>query len=150
MIIHLSTTDFRQNITKVVFKLKLQNIGNIIFMMVYDSLWRILMSQRYLRGVYERFMKTLVVLRWYLEVDCRFIPGVMLTRRCNSLVARWGYLAKIPPKQVIADFGRGSSVESESEWCPAGIFERFEFSKMASKMAVAVTQKTKTCVCSQV
>ena len=25
------------------------------------------------------------------------------------------YLAKIPPNQVIADFGRGSSVESESE-----------------------------------
>ena len=44
-------------------------------------------------------------------------------------------LAKIPPNQVIADFGRGSSVESESEWCPAGIIERFELFKMASKMA---------------
>ena len=44
-------------------------------------------------------------------------------------------LAKIPPNQVIADFGRGSSVESESEWCPAGIIERFEIFKMASKMA---------------
>jgi len=59
-------------------------------------------------------------------------------------------LAKIPPKQVIADFGREISVESESEWCPAGIIERFEFFKMASKMAAAVTRKTKTRVCSQV
>ena len=33
----------------------------------------------------------------------------------NSLAARGGNLAKIPPNQVIADFGRGSSVESESE-----------------------------------
>ena len=32
-----------------------------------------------------------------------------------SLAARGGNLAKIPPNQVIADFGRGSSVESESE-----------------------------------
>ncbi len=29
--------------------------------------------------------------------------------------ARGDNLAKIPPNQVIADFGRGSSVESESE-----------------------------------
>ena len=42
-----------------------------------------------------------------------------------SPAARGGNLAKIPPNQVIADFGRGSSVESESEWCPAGIIERF-------------------------
>ena len=40
-----------------------------------------------------------------------------------SLAARG--LAQIPPNQVIDDFGRGSSVESESEWCPAGIIERF-------------------------
>ena len=33
----------------------------------------------------------------------------------SSLAARWGNLAKIPPNQVIDDFGRGSSVESESE-----------------------------------
>ena len=33
----------------------------------------------------------------------------------NSLAARGGNLAKIPLNQVIADFGRGSSVESESE-----------------------------------
>ena len=33
----------------------------------------------------------------------------------DSLAARGGNLAKIPPNQVIADFGRGSSVESESE-----------------------------------
>ena len=32
-----------------------------------------------------------------------------------SPAARGGNLAKIPPNQVIADFGRGSSVESESE-----------------------------------
>ena len=31
------------------------------------------------------------------------------------LIARGGNLAKIPPNQVIDDFGRGSSVESESE-----------------------------------
>ena len=32
-----------------------------------------------------------------------------------SPAARGGNLAKIPPNQVIGDFGRGSSVESESE-----------------------------------
>ena len=32
-----------------------------------------------------------------------------------SPAARGGNLAKIPPNQVIDDFGRGSSVESESE-----------------------------------
>ena len=32
-----------------------------------------------------------------------------------SLAARGGNLAKIPPNQVIDDFGRGSSIESESE-----------------------------------
>ena len=32
-----------------------------------------------------------------------------------SPAARGGNLAKIPPNQVIADFDRGSSVESESE-----------------------------------
>ena len=32
-----------------------------------------------------------------------------------SPAARGGNLAKIPPNQVIADFCRGSSVESESE-----------------------------------
>ena len=41
-------------------------------------------------------------------------------------------LAKIPPNQVIVDFGRGSSVESESERCPAGIVEHFELFKMAA------------------
>ena len=34
---------------------------------------------------------------------------------CISPAARGGDLAKIPPNQVIADFGRGSNVESESE-----------------------------------
>ena len=35
----------------------------------------------------------------------------------SSPAARGGraYLAKIPPNQVIDDFGRGSTVESESE-----------------------------------
>ena len=37
------------------------------------------------------------------------------TTAFNSLAARGGNLAKIPPNRVIADFGRGSSVESESE-----------------------------------
>ena len=32
-----------------------------------------------------------------------------------SPAARGGNLAKIPPNQVIGDFGRGSSVESKSE-----------------------------------
>ena len=41
-------------------------------------------------------------------------------RKCSQLIglspaARGGNLAKIPPNQVIDDFGRGSSVESESE-----------------------------------
>ena len=33
----------------------------------------------------------------------------------TSPAARGGNLAKIPPNQVIAGFGRGSSLESESE-----------------------------------
>ena len=37
------------------------------------------------------------------------------TYHSNSLAARGGNLAKIPPNQVIDDFGRGSSVESETE-----------------------------------
>ena len=70
----------------------------------------------------------------------------------TSSVALWGIvqqpsrhfylnLAKIPPNQVIADFGRVSSVESESERCPAGIIERFELFKMASKMATLAVLK---------
>ena len=39
----------------------------------------------------------------------------MKIQSIHSLAARGGNLAKIPPNQVIADFGRGSSVESESE-----------------------------------
>ena len=35
-----------------------------------------------------------------------------------SPAASGGNLANISPNQVIDDFGRGSSVESESEWCP--------------------------------
>ena len=53
----------------------------------------------------------------------------------SSLACRGGNLAKIPPNHVIDDFGRGSSVESESEGCPAGIIEHFWLFKMASKMA---------------
>ena len=41
-----------------------------------------------------------------------FIDGILYS---SSPAARGGNLAKIPPNQVIADFGRGSSVESESE-----------------------------------
>ena len=44
-------------------------------------------------------------------VQSRAYTGVVYI----SLAARGGNLAKIPPNQVIADFGRGSSVESESE-----------------------------------
>ena len=43
------------------------------------------------------------------------IDGVYTLNCTVSLAARGGNLAKIPPNQVIADFGRGSSVESESE-----------------------------------
>ena len=39
----------------------------------------------------------------------------MLEKRLYSPAARGGNLAKIPPNQVIVDFGRGSSGESESE-----------------------------------
>ena len=52
--------------------------------------------------------------------------------------------------QVIIDFSWGSSVESEYVSCPAGMFDRFEFFIMASKLAAAVTRKTKTRVRSQV
>ena len=44
------------------------------------------------------------------DIEC-----VDTMRVSNSLAARGGNLAKIPPNQVIDDFGRGSSVESESE-----------------------------------
>ena len=48
--------------------------------------------------------------------ECWMMPQnhQMLIDTC-SLAARGGNLAKIPPNQVIDDFGRGSSVESESE-----------------------------------
>ena len=44
--------------------------------------------------------------------------SVVLPQRTEwfiSLAARGGNLAKIPLNEVIDDFGRGSSVESESE-----------------------------------
>ena len=63
------------------------------------------------------------------------LGGFKRLKMVCSPAARGGNLAKIPPIQVIGDFGRGSSVESESEWCPAGIIERFELFKMASNMA---------------
>ena len=59
----------------------------------------------------------------------------IIVGRTFSLAARGGNLAKMPPNQVIGDFGTGSSAESESEWYPAGIIERFELFKMVSKMA---------------
>ena len=57
---------------------------------------------------------------------CEFHPNKVLEagvqtsyvhsrNKYTSLAARGGSLAKIPPNQVIDDFGRGSSVESESE-----------------------------------
>ena len=54
-----------------------------------------------------------------------------------------GYLAKNTPKEVIVDLGRGHDAESESERCQAGIVERFEIFKMASKMAAMDRQITK-------
>ena len=42
------------------------------------------------------------------------IPTTAYSQVHYSLAARGGNLAKIPPNQVIDDFGRGSSVESES------------------------------------
>ena len=51
------------------------------------------------------------ILFGYVNYTCSIIVYTF----CNSPVARGGYLAKIPPNHVIADFGRGSSVESESE-----------------------------------
>ena len=45
------------------------------------------------------------------------------------------YLAKIPPKQVVTDLGRGNHVNSGSAWCRAGIIECFVEFKMATKMS---------------
>ena len=44
-------------------------------------------------------------------------------------------LAKISPKLFMTDYDRGRPLDYETEWCPAGIIERFEKIKMASKMA---------------
>ena len=55
---------------------------------------------------------------FFYEKDARPTWSTAITHlhRVNgSIAARGGNLAKIPPNQVIADFGRGSSVESESE-----------------------------------
>ena len=41
--------------------------------------------------------------------------GHLIMIHAASLAARGGNLAKIPPNQVIDDFGRGSSVQSETE-----------------------------------
>ena len=48
------------------------------------------------------------------EDICEEIAFYVGVRYCSP-AARVGNLAKIPPIQVIGDFGRGSSVESESE-----------------------------------
>ena len=47
-------------------------------------------------------------------------------------------------------FSRESSVESDSEWCPAGIFEHFKCFPIASKIVAIVSRKTKTCIYLQV
>ena len=67
---------------------------------------------------------------------CRFSP-----------VAKGVNLAKIPPNQVIADFGRESGLESESEWCPAGTLGRFQLFKMTSRMATTVIFFCNTSLC---
>ena len=58
------------------------------------------------------------VLGYGLDLRCWVAIAIIVSLTDNSrtsLAARGGNLAKIPPNQVIADFGRGSSVESESE-----------------------------------
>ena len=55
-----------------------------------------------------------------LCIDCLFLDAISALPRLpspesHSPAARGGNLAKIPPNQVIDDFGRGSSVESKSE-----------------------------------
>ena len=55
-------------------------------------------------------LKSFVIARPRLEIDRGMRPLLDI-----SLAAKGGNLAKIPPNQVIDDFGRGSSVESESE-----------------------------------
>ena len=72
---------------------------------------------------------------YFLNESCSGTPRIHFPPAVSSINSFYLNLAKIPPNQVIADFGRGSSVESESAWCPAGIIERFELFKMASKMA---------------
>ena len=64
----------------------------------------------------------------------------------SSPAARGGNLAKIPPNQVIGDFGRGNSEESEYEWCPAGIIELLSYSRWRPRWR----RCTKTCVFSHV
>ena len=54
--------------------------------------------------------------------------------RSFSLAAGKVNLAKNTPKQVFADFGKGRHIESESR-CPAGIDEKIEIFKIASKKA---------------
>ena len=51
---------------------------------------------------------------WFFSKCAQYNPS-SLSMGTISLAARGGNLAKIPPNQVIDDFGRGSSVESESE-----------------------------------
>ena len=49
------------------------------------------------------------------EFAFSFLDVLLESQWSLSPAARGGNLAKIPPNQVIDDFGRGSSVESESE-----------------------------------
>ena len=80
-----------------------------------------------------RNLQRVTILQLWLNIGMSVV-----VRGQHSPAAKYAFLlnlAKIPPNQVIADFGRGSSLESECEWCPAGIIGRFELFKMASKMA---------------
>ena len=52
-----------------------------------------------------------------------------------SPVAKGGTLRRRDPKLVLIDFGRGWSLDYETEWCQAGTIEVFEKFKMAAKMA---------------
>ena len=63
-------------------------------------------------ALYVRMMHSENILVQYMARRSMYnVLGTLGT----SLAARGGNLAKIPPNQVIDYFGRGSSVESESE-----------------------------------
>ena len=103
--------------------------------------------------------------RHWCHIDCTLTykphlrKAAAKTRTCNNLVhmlagttwgsslaARGGNLAKIPPNQVIDDFGRGSSVESETEWCQLVSLSVLSYSRWRPRWRLCI----KTCVFSQV